>query len=223
MSSIIILDYGVGNIGNLKYAFEKLGFKAHLTSDPSAVDQADLVVLPGVGAFGDAMEKLRESGLDQLILKRAKADKLVLGICLGMQVLCEGSEENGLEQGLGWFKGQLVRFPETLRVPHMGWNTLTFTPEYLTWGSTRVKGATGLTEPYVYFVHSYRLMGFAPEDLVAYSDYDGPVPAIVQRGSVTGFQFHPEKSGPYGLGLLENYLRDNHFCTDRMGSSMMND
>lgn len=206
MPSIIILDYGVGNIGNIKHAFEKMGYDAQLTNNPEAIRNADLLVLPGVGAFGDAMEKLESDKLDLLVLERAISNKLVLGICLGMQVLCEGSEENGEQPGLGWFKGTLKKFDEALRVPHMGWNTLTFTQNAGT-----IQGSSSETQPYVYFVHSYKLTDFDPEQLVAYSDYGGCVPAIVKSGAVTGFQFHPEKSGPYGLQLLKNYMLENGF------------
>ncbi len=196
---IAIVDYGMGNLHSVGKAVERLGYESVVTSDREALLAADAVLLPGVGAFGDAMEQLRETGLGDAVKAAAAAGKPLLGICLGMQLLFEESEEYGRHEGLGLLPGRVVRFQGGLKVPHMGWNRLTF----------RQAGSpifAGLEEGHVYFVHSYHALAGRPEDVLATTDYPDAVTAIVGRGRVFGMQFHPEKSGAVGMKLLSNFL-----------------
>lgn len=196
---IAIIDYGVGNIENVKNAFERLGVDATVTSDPELILSADGAILPGVGAFMDAMKSLVETGLDQTVLERVRSGKPILGICLGMQLMCETSYEDGETQGLGIFKGEIKKLDVPFKVPHMGWNEL----ENLKDDPLLV----GLESPaYAYFVHSYYLTGFSPEDVLQVADYGVKVPATIRKGNVFGMQFHPEKSGSTGAVLLKNFV-----------------
>ncbi|WP_339312220.1 imidazole glycerol phosphate synthase subunit HisH [Paenibacillus sp. FSL M7-0896] len=199
--AVAIVDYGMGNLHSVSKAVERLGYTSLVTSDAAAILAADSVILPGVGAFGDAMEHLRESGMDDVVRAAASAGQPVLGICLGMQLLFSSSEEHGEHKGLGLLPGAVVRFAprDGYKVPHMGWNKLSFRqPESPL--------LAGLTEGHVYFVHSYHALA-ADSDLLAVTDYGHPVTAIVGRGNVYGMQFHPEKSGELGVKLLGNFLR----------------
>ncbi|WNQ11026.1 imidazole glycerol phosphate synthase subunit HisH [Paenibacillus aurantius] len=195
---IAIVDYGMGNLHSVSKAIERLGFEAEVTSDPQAILGADGVILPGVGAFGDAMEQLQETGLGETVKQYAASGKPLLGICLGMQLLFTSSEEHGRHKGLDLLPGEVVRFQGDYKVPHMGWNRLAF------------KGQSpllaGLEEGHVYFVHSYHAKPAVASDLLAVTDYYQPVTAIVGRGNVFGMQFHPEKSGEVGMQLLGNFL-----------------
>ncbi|ETT71989.1 imidazole glycerol phosphate synthase subunit HisH [Paenibacillus sp. FSL R7-277] len=198
---VAIVDYGMGNLHSVSKAVERLGYTSLVTSDAAEILAADSVILPGVGAFGDAMEHLRESGMDDVVRAAASAGQPVLGICLGMQLLLRSSEEHGEHKGLGLLPGAVVRFAprDGYKVPHMGWNKLSFRqPESPL--------LAGLTEGHVYFVHSYHALA-ADSDLLAVTDYGHPVTAIVGRGNVYGMQFHPEKSGELGVKLLGNFLR----------------
>ena len=196
---IAVLDYGIGNLRSAEKALQRVGGDASLTSDPCAVDAADGVVLPGVGAFGRCMEALRESGLDTAALGAIAQGKPFLGICVGMQMLYDWSEEDPDVKGLGVLGGAVRLLSGDVKRPQMQWNVL-----------DRVRADAplfaGLPDPaWVYFVHSY-----APEltgDVVATCDYGGPVTAAVQRGRLWATQFHPEKSGAAGLKLLENFVR----------------
>ncbi len=196
---IAIIDYGMGNLHSVSKAIEKLGYEAVVTSDPAAIREADGAVLPGVGAFGDAMANLRETGLDAVVKAYAASDKPLLGICLGMQLLFSESEEHGRHEGLGLLPGRVVRFQGAYKVPHMGWNELAFLQESPLFA--------GVEPGHVYFVHSYHALPERMEDLLAVTDYHQPVTAIVGRGSLFGMQFHPEKSGELGRALLERFLK----------------
>lgn len=208
--TIAIVDYGMGNLHSVSKAVERLGYEGLVTGDADAILGADGVVLPGVGAFGDAMEHLRASGLDGVVRQAADGGTPLLGICLGMQLLFGESEEHGRNAGLGLLPGRAVRFAGGsadaeggvrggLKVPHMGWNRL----EFLQPDNPLL---AGLEEGHVYFVHSYHVLPERKEDLLAVTDYGHPVTAIVGRGNVYGMQFHPEKSGELGMGLLRNFL-----------------
>lgn len=195
---IAIIDYGMGNIHSVKTAVERLGFATFVTSDPDGVSEADGVILPGVGAFGDAMHNLSATGLATSVQRYASEGKPLLGICLGMQLLFSHGEEHGRHEGLGLLPGKVVRFSGPGKVPHMGWNRLRFLrPSPI---------LADLSDGYVYFVHSYHVLPGDAGDLLAQTDYGGPVTAIVGRDNVFGMQFHPEKSGPLGMQLLANFL-----------------
>lgn len=198
---VVIVDYKVGNIKNVINSFIKLGFDPVVTSDPNTIIKADVVILPGVGAFNDAMRSLRETGIDKAIKYRAENNLTVIGICLGMQVLFDKSYEDGEFEGLGIFKGVFKRFQfddPLIKVPHMGWNNL-----FIRRNDPIVSGIS--ETDYVYFVHSYYLCDFDNDDLVAYADYNVTVPAIVRKGNIIGMQFHPEKSSTVGEALLRNF------------------
>ena len=199
MMKIAIIDYGMGNLHSAAKALEKVGAQVAVTRDPDEVRRADKVVLPGVGAFGDCMKNLNERQLAPVIHEVIAAGKPFLGICVGLQLLFEGSEEDPGVAGLGVFKG-LVRkiVAPGLKIPHMGWNNL----EYRT-SSPLFQGLPPAA--YVYFVHSYHA---APTDetcITAMTDYGGPVTAAVGRGLVQAVQFHPEKSSAVGLKILANF------------------
>lgn len=198
--AIAIVDYGMGNLHSVSKAVERLGYEGLVTGDASVIFGADGVVLPGVGAFGDAMAHLRGTGLDAVVRQAAANGTPLLGICLGMQLLFDESEEHGCNEGLGLLPGRAVRFAGgSYKVPHMGWNRLAFLqPESPL--------LAGLDEGYVYFVHSYHVEPQAAGDLLAVTDYGHPVTAIVGRNNVYGMQFHPEKSGELGMSLLRSFL-----------------
>ena len=194
---IAIIDYGMGNLRSVQKAFEYLGFEAVITDDAAVVKAADRVVLPGVGAFEDAMARLRETGLDRAFMEVAQSGKPVLGICLGMQMMFERSEENGIHEGLGLFPGAVTRFEERgLKIPHMGWNTLT----------TRDCPLFDVgDDPCVYFVHSYCVAEVSDDFTAATCDYGQTFTAAVCRGNIMATQFHPEKSGDAGLRMLGRF------------------
>ena len=193
-----IIDYGVGNLFSLRSSFAAIGVEAFVSGDAGELAKADRLILPGVGAFGDAAEKLRASGLDAFVREQAAAGKPLMGICLGMQLLFEKSYEYGEHFGLGLLKGQVVgmsgRLPEGLKIPHMGWNALKLT-----------KAAKLLEEgSYVYFVHSFYAEN-CEDSLAAVTDYGIPITAAVEKGNIFGCQFHPEKSGNVGLAILKKF------------------
>jgi imidazole glycerol-phosphate synthase subunit HisH len=195
---IAIIDYGMGNLHSVSTAIGKLGWKAKVTSDPVEILASDGAILPGVGAFGDAMAFLNETGLDAVVKEYAASGKPLLGICLGMQLLFSESEEHGRHDGLGLLPGRVVRFQGKYKVPHMGWNELIFLQDSLLF--------QGLEPGHVYFVHSFHALPDRREDLLAVTDYHQPVTAVVGRGSLFGMQFHPEKSGELGIALLKRFL-----------------
>lgn len=194
---IAIIDYGMGNLRSVQKAFEYLGKEAVITDRPDTIAEASHVVLPGVGAFEDAMARLRATGLDQALLEAARAGKPVLGICLGMQMMFEASEENGHFEGLGLFPGTITRFEDHgLKIPHMGWNTL----------RTRACPLFDAGEdPCVYFVHSYCMADVNDEWTAATCEYGQVFTAAICRGNVMATQFHPEKSGEAGLKMLRRF------------------
>lgn len=197
---IAVLDYGIGNLRSAEKALQRVGGDALLTDDIAVAEAADGVVLPGVGAFGRCMEALTASGLDRVVLAAAERGTPLLGICVGMQMLYEGSDENSGVAGLGVLPGELHRLPDGVKRPQMQWNRLDLV------GDVSCPLLAGLgPDPWVYFVHSYAAE-MTPE-VVATCDYGGPVVAAVARRSVWATQFHPEKSGVVGMRLLANFAR----------------
>jgi glutamine amidotransferase len=195
---IAIVDYGVGNLRSVQKALERVGATAVITSDPAGLEAAQGVVLPGVGAFGDGMESLQARGLVEPVMRQVEGGKPLLGICLGMQLLFEESEEMGHHRGLGLLPGCVVRFPEgDLKVPHIGWNQLRIAN-----GGVLAGIADGA---YAYFVHSYYAVPAVPDDVRATTEYGVEFASVVERGTIFGAQFHPEKSQEVGLRLLENF------------------
>jgi glutamine amidotransferase len=195
---IAIIDYGMGNLASVANAFAQLGFKAYITSEPEMVLKADRVVLPGVGAFADAMKNLRNTGMDQVIHETVKRNIPLLGVCLGLQLLFTSSEENGVHDGLDVIKGRVVRIPPLYKVPHMGWNEVKPVP------SSRIfKGVPAGS--YFYFIHSYYVMAEDPEWVAAVTDYGFDFTCAVERNNVFATQFHPEKSSTVGLRVLKNF------------------
>ncbi len=195
---VAVVDYGIGNLRSAQKALQKVGADARLTADPDVIGRADGVVLPGVGAFGACARALRDSGLDVLARKAVEADVPFLGICIGMQLLYEASEEDPAEEGLGVLPGTVRRLPDGVKRPQMQWNELSLVGDPAPFA--------GLDRPlWVYFVHSYAAEPGA--GVVATCDYGGPVVAAVERGRLWAAQFHPEKSGAAGLGLLGNFVR----------------
>ena len=195
---IAIIDYGAGNIGSLLAAVRKQTRDVVLTDDPSVLKTAAAAVLPGDGAFGATMEALRERGLLSAILAHLEEGKPFLGICVGMQILFEGSDEFGASRGLGIFSGKVTRFGGRARVPHIGWSRLEIVREH-----DSVSGLTAVE--YVYFMHSHRAPLTAAT--VASATNEGPFAAVVASGNVIGMQFHPEKSQRTGERLLQNFVK----------------
>ena len=192
---IAIIDYGMGNLRSVQKAFEFLGFEAVVTDDRSIIGNASHIVLPGVGAFADAIACLNRTGMGDTVLTEARKGKPFLGICLGMQLLFDRSLENGKFEGLGLVPGEVVPFKvEGLKVPHMGWNNLVARENPL------IAGA-----PYVYFVHSYHAAGVPEPYIIAEADYGYRFTAAVRKENIFGLQFHPEKSGDAGLAMLKNF------------------
>ena len=196
-----IIDYDAGNLRSVEKALQALGEETVITRDREEILAADRVILPGVGAFGDAMEKLHQYGLVEIIRQVVQNGTPFLGICLGLQLLFEESEESQGVPGLGILKGKIRRIPNTpgLKIPHMGWNSLTLRP------GTRLFSGLG-EEPYVYFVHSYYLEAADPEIVAASADYGVVIHAAVESGNVFACQFHPEKSSDTGLQILKNFI-----------------
>jgi glutamine amidotransferase len=200
---LTIVDYDIGNVRSLAKAFEAAGIPVLRTDDPDAIAAADRLVLPGVGAFGACADALRDRGLFELVATRARAGVPLLGVCVGMQLLFEASEERGDHDGLALLPGRVIRFADwtddegrQLKVPHMGWNRLIPQGDH-----PLVDGRA----EHVYFVHSYHARPANPSDVLATVSYGIDVPAIVGRGNVVGVQFHPEKSHTAGLALLRRF------------------
>ncbi|MBS4029981.1 MAG: imidazole glycerol phosphate synthase subunit HisH [Clostridiales bacterium] len=197
---IVIIDYGMGNLSSVQNGFAEAGFETLVSSDPAEIAAADGLVLPGVGAFGQAMENLRRDQLDQVVLQRAAKGVPLLGICLGLQLLFDRSKEMGDFSGLGLIPGEIVLFDGPLKVPQIGWNQLD------------VKRSHPLLDginngDYFYFVHSYHARPDREDVILATADYGIDFPAVVQKDNVYGIQFHPEKSSRLGLRILANYGR----------------
>ena len=196
---IAIIDYGMGNLRSVQKAFEYLGNKAVITQQPSEIQKADKVVLPGVGAFRDAMQTIKQKGIDKVLYDVVEQKKPLLGICLGMQMFFEKSYEYGEHKGLGILQGEIKLLPNTVKIPHMGWNSLNIKKK-----SPLFEGLS--EEPYVYFVHSYHLNTEA--DIVSATTYYGKeIQVAAQKENVFALQFHPEKSGDVGLNILQNFGR----------------
>jgi glutamine amidotransferase len=197
---IAIIDYGAGNLRSVQKAFKFLGFDAVITKDKDTIAAAEKVVLPGVGAFGDAMRSLDQNGLSGLIKRAIASGKPFLGICLGLQLLFEQSEESPGVAGLGIFEGSVVRIPERdrLKIPHMGWNSLDI--------QNKSRLFEGLTpKPYVYFVHSFYPEPANGDIVLATTEYGSRLVVAVEKDNVIATQFHPEKSGDVGLSMLKNF------------------
>ena len=198
---VAIIDYGVGNLFSLRSSLSAIGQKVTVTSDLEEIRRADRLLLPGVGAFRDAAEKLHASGMDAAVKEAAAAGKPLLGICLGMQMLFERSYEYGVYEGLGLLKGEIrpiaERIPAGLKIPQMGWNSLKIVKDSPLLRYTR-------EGEYVYFVHSYSAVG-CEDSLLAVTDYGAELTACVGKGNVFGCQFHPEKSGDTGLRILKAF------------------
>ena len=200
-----IIDYGMGNLFSVYNALDRLGAEPLISSDPAVLAGCDGLVLPGVGAFPDAMKALREQGMVELLNEYVNLGKPLLGICLGMQLLFESSDEHGFSEGLCFLDGHIAKFSgmdqtgKPYKVPHMGWNKLQFKSDHPL--------LKGLEEDYVYFVHSYYAQVKDKGELIASATYDVEVPGIVGKGNVMGMQFHPEKSGQMGKELLTNFIK----------------
>ncbi|MET3683929.1 glutamine amidotransferase [Alkalibacillus flavidus] len=195
---IAIIDYGAGNLKNVKHALTLLNIDSYITGNPRELTQADGIILPGVGAFGEAMKRLREQGFVDEIVSQVNDGKPLLGICLGMQLLFDKSYEHGEHDGLGLIDGEIVRFSSREKVPHMGWNQL------------RLKQTTPLNDrvqdgDYVYFVHSYYARAKDENDILHETTYGDTFTSAVKRDHVMGMQYHPEKSSRVGMQLLKNF------------------
>ena len=199
---IAIMDYGVGNLFSVEKAFLYLGADAKITNDVDVLRRADKIVLPGVGAFGDCMKNLRASGMIPVLTERVQEGVPLLGICVGLQILFEGSDESPEAEGLGFFRGRVRKIhADGLKIPHMGWNSLEIQRK------PQPDLFAGLPEnPFVYFVHSYHAV---PEDaniITATAEYGERLTAAVAKDNICATQFHPEKSGDVGLQILQNFI-----------------
>jgi glutamine amidotransferase len=202
--NIAIVDYNMGNLASVKNAFKLLGIEVSLESDPEKLSSYDKLILPGVGAFGDAMEHLKENGMDEVLKNYAQSGKYMLGICLGMQLLFETSQEFGTHQGLGLIEGDVVafdkiKFNEALKVPHMGWNRF-----YVNGEQALFQGLEH--NPYLYFVHSFHVQT-DEKYVLGTTEYGYEFVSGVVRDNIFGLQPHPEKSHDNGLKILENFIR----------------
>ena len=200
---IAILNYNIGNLSSVKNALNALGAEAQIISNPSEVAQFDKLILPGVGAFGDAVAHLNQSGMSEAIKDFAKSGKYLLGICLGMQLLMDKSYEFGEFEGLGLIKGEVVKFKsESLKIPQMGWNRIDIVRE-----SPLLNGLHNIPNgAFLYFVHSFYVKNRHSENVVATCDYGVTFSAIIQKDNIFGIQPHPEKSANLGLKILENFI-----------------
>ena len=200
--TIAIIDYGMGNLRSVQKAFEAVGHQAVVTSDPDKVRSSDRIILPGVGAFFDAATELKRNGLGEAFIDAVKMGKPCLGVCLGLQLLFDSSDEDGVHEGFGLFAGRITRFQPApgLKVPHMGWNTLKILRQ--------IPLLDGIgPNPSVYFVHSYHAVCDHSGDIAATADYPDAFPAVVSRDNLTACQFHPEKSQKVGLSMYANFAR----------------
>lgn len=200
---IVIIDYGMGNLKSVSNALNHLNIENKISDDINEIRNADGLILPGVGAFPDAMETIEEKGLDKVIKEEVQKGKPLLGICLGMQLLFEKSYEGVEKNGLGLIKGNIVKMDEdkenNIKIPHIGWNNLVYNKKHSIINNIE-------EGKFVYYVHSYYAQSYNDEDLIAYSEYgDNKIPGLVSHNNVIGAQFHPEKSGEYGLEMLKNF------------------
>jgi glutamine amidotransferase len=199
---VTIIDYGSGNLRSVQKALERVGVEARITDDPNVVAESSRLVLPGVGAFGDAIRALRDRGLVEPILAHVRADRPFLGICMGLQLLFESGSEGGHHEGLGILAGEVTRFelPRDMKIPHMGWNQVS-------WRAGSKAQPVGREGDHFYFVHSYVARPRDDAVIAATSDYGGPFCAAVARGRLFATQFHPEKSQAAGMDLLHAFMR----------------
>ncbi|BER92588.1 imidazole glycerol phosphate synthase subunit HisH [Atrimonas thermophila] len=197
---IAIIDYGIGNLFSVSKALNRLGQETQITCEPETVEKASAIVLPGVGSFGEAMENLQKKELINVILKNADEGKPILGICLGMQILFERSQESPHAKGLSLIQGEVRKLPPTNKIPHIGWNRIYF------------KKKTELTEDipqgrFFYFAHSYYVLPADDQPIIGICNYNLVIPAIINQDNIWGVQFHPEKSSTWGMKFLENWVR----------------
>jgi len=200
---IVIIDYGMGNLSSVKNALNFLGLESKISSDEEDIRSAKGLILPGVGAFPDAMETIERLSLDKIIKEEVAKNKPLLGICLGMQLLFENGFEGLERKGLGLLKGSIVKMKDdkknNIKIPHIGWNNLIYNKKDELFNSIE-------EGKFVYYVHSYFVQGYNDDDLVAYSEYgENKIPGVVRCKNVMGAQFHPEKSGTVGLNILKNF------------------
>ena len=212
---VIVIDYGLGNLFSVVRALHAVGAAATITSSAEAVRRAERLILPGVGAFGEGMQRLQSGGLIDPLLQALQSGRRLLGICLGMQLLFSESEEFGSYEGLGLIEGRVTRLHETdvagrrIKVPHVGWSGLNPSPPDERWGSSILRGLT--QGDMTYFVHSFAASPAQDADSIAQMSYGGrDYCAVVQRGNIIGCQFHPEKSGEIGLQILRNFVALTH-------------
>ncbi len=200
-SSVAVIDYGMGNIRSVLNALEEVGAGGVLVDNPENLGSFEKAILPGVGAFQEAMENLNESGMTEALNAHVSRGNQLLGVCLGMQLICLDSEENGFHEGLGYLNAHVVSFPQEagLKVPHMGWNAIEFRQGHAVFSDIE-------TGSDVYFVHSYNVQCADESNVLATSNYGVPFVSIVASGNVLGMQFHPEKSQGVGLQLLRNFI-----------------
>lgn len=198
---IVIIDYGMGNLKSVYNGLKALGIECKISSSVEEIRAAKALILPGVGAFKDAMDNLCKNSLDKVIKEECEKGKFLLGICLGMQMLFNKGYESETRNGLGLLKGDIVKMEpkEDVKIPHMGWNSLDFNKQ-----DKIIMGLSG--DNFVYYVHSFYAEGYDECDLIASSSYGGlTIPGLVRKGNVIGAQFHPEKSGDIGLEILRNF------------------
>ena len=214
-AKICIIDYGLGNLFNVQRAFKFLGTNAVVSSSPKEVYKYDKIVLPGVGAFGEGIKNLRKSGLLEVLVESKDKGKSILGICLGMQLLLSESEENGLNNGLAFIPGKVVRFPPSsingrnYKVPQISWNSITYSESQTNkkWKNSILKDLPD--QVYMYFVHSFYARVEKEKDSIALTNYGNTTyTSVVQFENVVGCQFHPERSGKFGLKILQNFISD---------------
>lgn len=195
---VAIIDYGAGNLHSVKNALNFLGVESQITGDKDVILKADRVILPGVGSFGDAMEHLKKRGLTDTVRQAADGTRPFLGVCLGLHLLFEGSEESPGVEGLGVFKGNVVKIPDCgLKIPHMGWNNTELAKQ------SRILSGDN---PFVYFVHSYYINPDDKDIISAYTEYGNKLAVAIEKGNVFAVQFHPEKSGDAGMEILRKFL-----------------
>lgn len=198
--NLIIVDYGVGNFRNVQKAFAAVGVQTQISNKADVISDADAIILPGVGAFGDAIANLRQLNLEDALINCVQANKPFFGICVGMQLLFEHSDEMGHHTGLGFIPGYVTRFPKGLRIPHMGWNEIEPT-------NTHPLLANIKTGSFAYFAHSYTCVPQNNKHLIANTDYNGYFASAVAKDNIFGIQFHPEKSQEIGLQILKNFAQ----------------
>lgn len=211
MRKVVIINYGMGNIRSVARGIEHFGVAAILSDDPKKVVKADRVILPGVGAFEDGIDELRKRNLDTALAEFVRKERPLLGICLGMQMLFDDSEEHGLHRGLGMIEGHVKRIPNkindhaTRKIPHIGWSSLKYSESI---GDSNNSLLANVRQgEYMYFVHSFMAVPDSQSHVLAECDYEQqPITALVQKDYIFGSQFHPEKSGSPGLKILNNYL-----------------